>query len=75
MADPESESLKVARARLGRKSQLGGSLAAFIGVFLVLVTHSSPRPPVNIRQMAMIFIVIGIFLLAVGTFARWYYLD
>jgi hypothetical protein len=74
--DPEPESLKLAKARLGRRSQVGGGIAAFIGLLLLVATP--PAPPgaaVNVHQMAMIFIAVGVFGVVVGTLARWYYLD
>jgi hypothetical protein len=73
--DPEPESLKDAKSSLGRRSQVGGGIAAFIGLLLHVATP--PAPPgavVNVHQMAMIFIVVGVLLAAVGTLARWYYL-
>jgi hypothetical protein len=74
--DPESENLENERNRLGRKSQVGGGLATFLGVLLFLATPAAPPgAPVNVHQMAALFIVIGIFGFADGTLARWYYLD
>ena len=73
--DPEPESLKVARARLGRKSQVGGGIAAFIGLLLLLATPPTPPAVVNVHQVAMVFIVLGVFQIAIGTLARWYYLN
>ncbi len=75
--DPEDPvSWRLARNRLGRKAQVGGGLAAFIGLALLVLTP--PAPPgaaMDLHQMATIFIVIGICLLASGSFARWYYLE
>jgi hypothetical protein len=75
--DPEeSDSESLARDRLGRKPQVGGGLAVFIGVLQLLFFPSvPPGAPLNLHQMAIIFILIGVLLIAVGTFARWYYLD
>jgi hypothetical protein len=73
--DREQESLRVASARLGRKAQVGGGLAAFIGVLLLVGTpRAAPGVPVDVHQMALLFIAFGIFLAAAGSFARWYYL-
>jgi hypothetical protein len=74
--DPESESLKLAKSRLGRRTQIGGGLGIFLGMLLLVATPPAPPgAPMDIHQMAMVFIVVGVFLAAVGTFARWYYLD
>ena len=74
--DPESESLKLAKSRLGRRTQIGGGLGAFLGMLLLVATPPAPPgAPMDVHQMAMAFIVVGVFLAAVGTFARWYYLD
>jgi hypothetical protein len=74
--EPESENLKEAKSRLGRRSQIGGGLAVFLGVLLFLATPPAPPgAPVDIHKMAMLFIAVGIFGIAVGTFARWYFLD
>jgi hypothetical protein len=74
--DPESESLKLAKSRLGRRPQIGGGLAVFLGVLLLVATPPAPPgAPVDVHQMAIISIVVGVFLIAVGTLARWYYLD
>jgi hypothetical protein len=74
--DPESENLENERNPLGRRSQVGGGVAMFLGVLLLLATPASPPgAPVNVHQMAALFIVIGVFGFAAGTLARWYYLD
>ncbi len=66
--DPqEPDSLKLVRARLGRRSQVGGGMSACIGVFMLLFTP-------YLHEVAMIFIGIGALLILVGTFARWYFL-
>jgi hypothetical protein len=53
------------------RSQVGGALAAFIGVVLFLFSpHPEAGAPINIHQMAGFFIGIGLFALAVGTIAR-----
>src|ERR1700722_9973377 len=71
--DRESQGTKVAAARLGRKAQIGGSLAAFIGILLIVATRSAPaNAPIDVHRMAATFIAIGVGLAATGTFARWY---
>lgn len=53
------------------RSQVGGVLAAFIGVVLFLFyPHPPAGAPINIHQMAGLFIGIGLFTLAIGTIAR-----
>ncbi len=61
---------------LGRRAQVGGGLAAFIGVLLLLFTPSvPPGAPLELHKMALTFIVIGVVAVAAGTFGtRWYYL-
>ena len=71
--DSESESL--ARSRLGRNSQVGGGLAVFIGILLLVFVPPAPHGMPDLHRMATVFIAIGTFLIAVGTFARWYFLD
>jgi hypothetical protein len=43
-------------------------------VLFVFYPSVPPDAVINLHQMASIFIGIGVFLIAVGTFARWYYL-
>jgi hypothetical protein len=75
--DPEeSESERLARSRLGRKPQVGGGLAVFVGVLLLVFFPAvPPGAALDLHQMAKLFIVIGVLLIAGGTFARWFYLD
>lgn len=76
MNPDESESESLVRERLGRKLQVGGGLAVFLGVLLLLFSPSVPSGALlNLHQMATIFIIIGVLLIVVGTFARWHYLD
>ncbi len=73
--DPEPKSLKNPSAQLGRRSQVGGALAIFLGALLLLATpRAAPGAPVDIHQMAIVFVAIGIFAAAAGALARWYYL-
>jgi hypothetical protein len=61
---------------IGRRSQIGGGLAVFIGLLLLLFTPSAPPgAPLDLHRMAIAFIVVGVLLAAIGTLARWYYLD
>jgi hypothetical protein len=69
--ESESNSMNVAR-----RSQIGGGLAAFLGVLLLLGTAAAtPGAVLSVHQMAAVFIVIGVVLIAAGSFARWYYLE
>ena len=70
----QSDPLERARKRLGRKQQVGGALAAFIGLLLFLAAGQTAPGLVDLHKLALLFIVVGILGLAVGTFARWYYL-
>ncbi len=71
----ESGSEKLARSRLGRKPQVGGAIAVFLGVLLLTFVSAVPEARPDIHKMARVFIGIGILLIAVGTFSRWYFLD
>ncbi len=71
----ESGSKKLAGSRVGRKPQVGGAIAVFLGVLLLTFIPAVPAARPDIHQMARIFIGIGILLIAVGTFSRWYFLD
>jgi hypothetical protein len=44
-------------------------------LLLLFFPSVPPGAPLNLHQMAIIFILIGVPLIGVGTFARWYYLD
>jgi hypothetical protein len=65
-----------APSNLGRRAQIGGALAAFIGV-LLLVLGPAPTPggPLNPHQLAYLFIGFGVLLVVVGTIARLLFLD
>jgi len=74
--DPKtSDSEELAKSRLGRKPQVGGAIAIFLGVLLLAFIPASPAAKPDIHQMARVFIGIGILLIAVGTLSRWYFLD
>jgi hypothetical protein len=61
---------------LGRRAQVGGLLAVFIGVLLLFFgPGQAPGLPLNLHQMARLFIIIGASLVALGTIARWLFLD
>ena len=48
----------------------------FLGLLLLLFFPSGkPGGALDLQSMARIFVVIGVLLFAVGTFARWYYPD
>jgi hypothetical protein len=74
--DPDDPETTQARNRVGRKAQVGGALAVFIGVLLRFFGPSAtPGIPLNPHQMAYVFIGLGIFLVLVGTIARMILLD
>lgn len=76
MTTEESDSARLARSRLGRKPQVGGGIAVFLGILLLVFLPPQPHgSPLNPHQLAIVLIVIGVLLLAVGTLARWFYLD
>jgi len=59
----------------GRRSQIGGLLAAFIGiVWLIEIPSEPPGAPVDIHKAGWAFLLIGIFGLVAGTVGRWFYL-
>jgi hypothetical protein len=69
--DERLESAKLARSRAGRKAQVGGGIAVFLGVLLLFALPPvEPGSPVNLHSMADLFIGIGVGLIAVGTLAR-----
>jgi hypothetical protein len=69
----DTESDNLAKSRLGRKPQVGGTIAIFIGLLLLLITPSAAQgEPPGLHQMAKLFIGIGAFLFAAGTLARWF---
>lgn len=58
----------------GRRAQVGGGIAVFLGVLLLLFFPSvRPGAALDLHGMAKIFLVVGALLFTVGTFARWYY--
>jgi len=65
-----------AGSQIGRRAQVGGGLAIFLGVLLFVGTPpTASGAAINVRQMALVFIVIGGLGVAAGALARWYYLD
>ena len=76
MDDPELVSLSRARSQIGRRAQVGGGLAIFLGVVLFVGTPpAAPGAPINVHQMALVSIVIGGLGVAAGTLPRWCYFD
>jgi hypothetical protein len=72
----ESHRLRLAKSRLGRRSQVGGALAVFIGIlWLVFVPPAAAGALVDVHRGGLAFLVVGIFGIAVGSLGRWYYLD
>jgi len=58
----------------GRKPQMGGAIALFLGVLLFATAAPVTNIGIDVHRLAEGFITIGVFLLLVGTVARWYYL-
>ena len=58
---------------LGRRAQVGGGVAVFLGVLLLVAAGPGAGGPVDLHKMAVLFVVIGAVLFLAGTFARWYY--
>jgi hypothetical protein len=72
--DPERDG--VSSNRPGRRAQVGGGIAVFLGVLLLLFFPSRRLgAALDLQGMARIFVVVGVLLFGVGTFARWYYPD
>ena len=75
MHPEDPKDLALAKSRLARKPQVGGALAALIGLLLLFSTPAAkPGDPINLHQLATIFLGVGIGLFLVGTFVRWFYL-
>lgn len=61
---------------VGMRSQVGGGLAIFIGILLFVFYPNVPADaPINLHQMAMLFIGIGAFALVIGTVARIFFME
>lgn len=56
---------------LNRKVQAGGALALSIGFLLFMTTRSQASGGLDLPQMAIVLIVIGAILLALGALAGW----
>jgi hypothetical protein len=55
----------------GRRLQIGGALAAGIGILLLIFLHAPPPgPAVDVRRIAWAFLAVGIFGIAAGTIGR-----
>lgn len=74
--DDGPESQRLARGRLGRRAQVGGGLALFIGALLLAFFPAVPAGAApDLHQMAKLLIGFGVFLLAAGTLARRFFAD
>ncbi len=72
---PQFQALREVKSRLGRHAQVGGGIALFIGVLLRITGGPASGSRDVIHKMPLAFVMIGVFLLVVGTLARWFYLD
>jgi hypothetical protein len=72
MKDDDSDSTGSGSNNLGRRAQIGGALAAFIGLLLLVFGPSAtPGVPLDPHRLAYLFIGFGILLILIGTIARW----
>jgi hypothetical protein len=67
------ESLGQVKSRFGRKAQVGGGITFFVGILLRLTERPGSGVDV-VHKMPILLIVIGVFLLLMGTLWRWFYL-
>jgi hypothetical protein len=74
MLPNHSEPARPTRSNLGKRTQIGGAIAVYIGVLLLLL-GPAPTPPLNPHRLAWLFIAIGLFLFVAGTVARRLFLD
>ena len=59
------------RTGIAARAFTGGAIAVFVGILLLLMgPEPAPGSPLNPHQMAWLFVAIGVFLLAIGAFAR-----
>jgi hypothetical protein len=55
----------------GRRLQVGGALAAGIGLLLLIFLHAPPASsPVDIHRIGWAFLAVGIFCIAAGSIGR-----
>jgi uncharacterized RDD family membrane protein YckC len=65
-----------ASGSLGRRAQMGGALAAFIGVLLLAFGPAATSGiSLDPHRLAYLFLGFGVLLLAAGTLARWLFPD
>jgi hypothetical protein len=71
--DPDvPDSTGSAPSNLGRRAQIGGALAAFIGLLLLVFgPTATPGVPLDPHRLAYLFIGFGVLLIVIGTIARW----
>ncbi|MGA2905109.1 MAG: hypothetical protein ABSD98_14845 [Candidatus Korobacteraceae bacterium] len=59
----------------GRRAQIGGALAAGIGILLLIFLPAPPPgSPLDVHRIGYAFLVVGIFCIAAGTIGRWLWL-
>jgi hypothetical protein len=70
--DPDvPDSTGSAPSNLGRRAQIGGALAAFIGLLLLVFgPTATPGVPLDPHRLAYLFIGFGVLLIVIGTIAR-----
>jgi len=55
----------------GRRLQVGGALAAGIGIVLLIFLHAPPPgSPVDVHRIGWAFLAVGIFGMVAGTIGR-----
>ena len=76
--DPDQDELHATggTSQLGRRAQVGGAIALVLGLMLTLLfPQTSAGAPLDLHQMAKLFIAFGLFLLALGTGIRGFFAD